>query len=92
MSITTDLDAWWAEHQDYQESNSAKGKFQDIMSTIDQMLDVMGHDKKALDATPRFVILDGIGKVLSYKGEYCTPLDEPLLREALGWMISEFAQ
>ena len=39
MSITTDLDAWWADLKDYQESNSAKAKFQEIMSTIDQMLD-----------------------------------------------------
>ena len=39
MSITTDLDAWWVEHQDYQESNSAKAKFQDIMNTIDEKLD-----------------------------------------------------
>ena len=39
MSITTDLDAWWAELSDYQESNKAKGVFQDIMNTIDQILD-----------------------------------------------------
>ena len=39
MSITTDLDAWWVAHQDYIESNKAKGKFQDIMTTIGQMLD-----------------------------------------------------
>lgn len=39
MSITSDLDAWWAEHQDYQESNLAKAKFQDIMTLIDQKLD-----------------------------------------------------
>ena len=39
MTITTDLDAWWAVHQDYAESNTAKAKFQDIMTTIGQMLD-----------------------------------------------------
>lgn len=39
MSITTDLNAWWAELSDYTESNTAKAKFQDIMNTIDQMLD-----------------------------------------------------
>lgn len=37
--ITTDLNAWWAKFCDYQESNKAKGKFQDIMSNIDQKLD-----------------------------------------------------
>ena len=39
MSITTDLDAWFVNLTDYNESNSAKAKFQEIMSTIDQMLD-----------------------------------------------------
>jgi len=39
MSVTTDLNTWWAELSDYQESNSSKAKFQDIMATIDQMLD-----------------------------------------------------
>ena len=37
--VTTDLNEWWVAHQDYQESNTAKAKFQDIMATIDQMLD-----------------------------------------------------
>lgn len=39
MSTTTELDAWWAIKTDYDESNKAKGKFQDIMNTMDQMLD-----------------------------------------------------
>ena len=37
--VTTELNEWWVAHQDYQESNTAKAKFQDIMNTIDQMLD-----------------------------------------------------
>lgn len=37
--ITTDLDAWWAAHQDYTGSNTAKAKFQDIMGAINRELD-----------------------------------------------------
>ena len=39
MTITTDLDTWWDELDSYNNSNSAKAKFQDIMSQIDQQLD-----------------------------------------------------
>lgn len=38
MGIIEDLNAWWIQLQDYEESNSAKAKFQDIMSSIDRML------------------------------------------------------
>lgn len=58
--------------------------------TISSMRKVMQRDKKAADQKPRFVILDGIGKTLNYKGAYCTPIDEALLEEALGWMVAEF--
>jgi len=60
--------------------------------TIDAMLNAMTIDKKTQNTIPRFVILDGIGKVLSFKGDYCTTIDEELLHEALGWMIAEFSQ
>lgn len=58
--------------------------------TITAMKEAMTRDKKASHQKPRFVILDGIGKTLSYKGAYCTSIDEALLDEALGWMIAEF--
>lgn len=58
--------------------------------TVDQMIHAMSLDKKAEKSIPRFVVLDGIGKVLSFKGEYCTSVKDSLLREALGWMIAEF--
>ena len=38
MSISTDLDTWWADYTDFQESNTAKGKFQEIMLQIDEQL------------------------------------------------------
>ena len=39
MSVTDDLNDWWGVFKDYQESNAAKAKFQDIMTTIDEYLD-----------------------------------------------------
>lgn len=60
--------------------------------TIKKMIETMSYDKKAEGGTPRFIILDGIGKVISYSGEYCTPIEEDLLHETLGWMISEFSR
>ncbi|WP_420420604.1 3-dehydroquinate synthase [Simkania sp.] len=58
--------------------------------TESQMLHMMRFDKKAKKRTPRFVILDGIGKVESFKDAYCTEIDEELLEETLGWMVAEF--
>jgi len=60
--------------------------------TSEKILDVMRFDKKAKGQIPRFVILDGIGKVESFKDAYCTEIDETLLMEALGWMVAEFYQ
>ena len=56
------------------------------------MKETMTRDKKAKGAIPRFVILDGIGKVHSFKGDYCSVIDEATLEEALGWMVQEFCQ
>lgn len=58
--------------------------------TTQSMMEAMCYDKKAKEQTPRFVILDGIGKVETFKGDYCTEVDESLLREALGWMVATF--
>ena len=43
MSITNDLDTWWTEVSDYNESNAAKARFQDIVVTMDQMLDELAQ-------------------------------------------------
>jgi len=43
MTITTDLNAWWAVLSNYEESNSAKAKFQEIMQTIDQYLNELAE-------------------------------------------------
>ncbi|MDN3508752.1 MAG: 3-dehydroquinate synthase [Candidatus Neptunochlamydia sp.] len=59
-------------------------------ATTATMKERMMRDKKAKEATPRFVILDGIGKVHRFKGSYCSTLDSEILDEALGWMVAEF--
>jgi len=58
--------------------------------TSEKMLEVMRYDKKAQKRIPRFVILDKIGKVESFKGVYCKKIDDTVLTEALGWMVAEF--
>lgn len=58
--------------------------------TSEKMMEVMRYDKKAKNAMPRFVLLNGIGKAASFKKVYCAPVDEMVLSEALGWMMREF--
>ncbi|NIT61119.1 MAG: hypothetical protein GWN00_34425 [Aliifodinibius sp.] len=43
MSITSDLDTWWAEVDGYNDSNAAKAKFQDLMAEIDRNLDELAQ-------------------------------------------------
>lgn len=50
MSITTDLDAWWAELQAREKSNAAKAKFQEIMGQIDASL----NELQAMNAAGDF--------------------------------------
>ncbi|MCY3974040.1 MAG: 3-dehydroquinate synthase [Simkaniaceae bacterium] len=59
-------------------------------TTSENMMDAMLYDKKAKNGKTRFVMLDGIGKTVSFQGNYCTEVDEVLVREALQWMIDRF--
>lgn len=54
------------------------------------LLDLMRYDKKTKRCTPRFVILNGIGRVESFKGTYCTQINPSLLENILDWMIETF--
>jgi uncharacterized protein YjgD (DUF1641 family) len=47
--ISDDLDTWWAELSDYEESNSAKAKFQEIMQSFDQALNELSDMNAAGD-------------------------------------------
>lgn len=50
MTITTDLDAWWAVKLAYDDSNSAKAEFQQIMGEIDRSL----NELAAMNAAGKF--------------------------------------
>lgn len=50
------------------------------------LLDAMALDKKALKGQPRFVIIDKIGSALAFDSNYCTHVEEALLKNALQWM------
>ncbi len=54
------------------------------------LLDLMRYDKKTKRCTPRFVILNGIGRVESFRGAYCTQINPSLLENILDWMIETF--
>lgn len=50
------------------------------------LYEIMALDKKSKKGQPRFVILDTIGSPRSYNGNYCTHVEESLLKNALQWM------
>lgn len=50
----------------------------------DALLDAMSMDKKALRSEPRFVLIESIGRAMSFEGEFCCPVDQNILREAYG--------
>lgn len=53
--------------------------------SYDQIQPFLVLDKKSLDKTPRFVILSSIGKVHSCNENYCMPISEEAIKEALIW-------
>lgn len=58
--------------------------------TLEKMLSAMSKDKKALFSAPRFVLLNSIGEVATYQGDYCTTIEDKVLKETLEWMIKKF--
>jgi 3-dehydroquinate synthase len=50
------------------------------------ILEAMRLDKKSLDGTPRFALIQAIGEPLSFEGCYCTPVDAPIIKKAIQWM------
>lgn len=53
----------------------------------DKLLDVMKHDKKAVDQWPRFVLTDGIGQVHCEDGQYAVQVSRDVVEKALELMI-----
>lgn len=58
--------------------------------TLKKLLDHLLYDKKAKDKTPRFVLLEEIGKVKAEKEIYLHEIDKEKLRHALIWLYKRF--
>jgi 3-dehydroquinate synthase len=52
-----------------------------------RLMDVMKHDKKAVDQWPRFVLLDRLGQVHQEDGQYAVPVAREVIEKALTLMI-----
>jgi 3-dehydroquinate synthase len=55
----------------------------------DQIYNLMRMDKKAAGKNPKFVLLEQIGKPLEFSGQYCSNVDEKLLKTTLEWMCTD---
>lgn len=53
----------------------------------EKLIDVMKHDKKAVDQWPRFVLIDGIGQVHQENGQYAVQVSREVVQKALRLMI-----
>lgn len=57
---------------------------------IEQIMKIFARDKKAIKGTPRFVLLEEIGKAVPFDGEYCTTVNFEVLEKATHWMNEQF--
>lgn len=60
--------------------------------TEKKMRNALLSDKKTISGGTRFVLLEKIGACHPFSGEYCTPVPDDILDEALSWMISQFSE
>lgn len=58
--------------------------------SCEEVLRRLSLDKKASKGVPRMVLLDAIGSVHPFGGEYCTVLPPSLWIEAIDWMNTQF--
>jgi 3-dehydroquinate synthase len=55
----------------------------------DRIIDLMRHDKKAVDQWPRFVLIDRLGRVHCENGQYAVPVNRDVVEKALELMIDD---
>lgn len=55
------------------------------------MINLMKADKKAENSTPRFVLLDAIGRAHCEGRKYCFAVEPSLLEQTLDWMKNDFS-
>ena len=54
--------------------------------SYEEIINAMALDKKSSRGTPRFVLLESIGKPHEGNCSYCTQVDEKVIRKAIQWM------
>ncbi len=57
--------------------------------SLKEIIQVMKYDKKSKSQVPQFVMIDKIGKSLAFEGNYCTPVDNGIISNALEWMFAK---
>jgi len=50
------------------------------------LLQAMSRDKKSKNGKARFVLINEIGASMPFQGNYCTPIEEKLIKQAIQWM------
>ncbi len=54
--------------------------------SINHLLEAMALDKKSINQTPRFVMLNQMGSVHEFQSNYCTSVDKDTIKKACAWM------
>lgn len=57
---------------------------------VNEAITLMKQDKKALSSKIRFALIDKIGSMQTFGGQYCAEIDDSLLQETLQMMKQEF--
>lgn len=55
-------------------------------TSIQDILNAMMYDKKSLKNQPRYVLLEEIGSPAFVHADYCTHVDELLVKKTIGWI------
>lgn len=58
--------------------------------SLEELLPLMARDKKAANDSIRMVLIEEVGKVCTFNGDYCTPVETDLLKEAIAWINKHF--
>ncbi|NGX37796.1 MAG: 3-dehydroquinate synthase [Chlamydiae bacterium] len=61
-----------------------------MQHSLDDWMSALALDKKALKGTPRLVLLEEIGRVAPFNGNFCSEVEFPLLEEAITWIYEQF--
>lgn len=56
---------------------------------LSKLEEAMSLDKKSQNGKPRFVIIEDIGKPMSFDSEYCTHVDQKCIHNALKWFQND---